>query len=66
MDLLKNLLLKYGKSANLLNDAGGCNVPKKMVDCMIFSNGRHRDRAGRQRRNPVSLECRPQGIIDTV
>lgn len=51
MDLLKDLLLKYGRSAKLLNDAGGCNLLKKMVDCMIFPNGRHSDRVERQRRN---------------
>jgi hypothetical protein len=39
MDLLKDLLLKYGKSANLLNAAGRCNLLKMMVDCMIFRKG---------------------------
>jgi hypothetical protein len=29
---LEDLLLKYNKSAYLLNDTGECNIPKKVVD----------------------------------
>jgi hypothetical protein len=32
MNLLKDLLLKHDKSANLLNDTEGCNAPKRVVD----------------------------------
>ena len=64
IDLLKNLLLKYNKLANLLNDAEGYNIFKKIINYIISPNKRHRDRAGRQQRNLISLKYRPQNIID--